>query len=107
MATGICNDVLGIGLSWDLGVKRREEFGRRISSLQCQRRRSVPSAVSRVVKDSLSFGSSALHVQDVRSGKQTGVVSRSPHICFSWLRCGISEQELCISWLQRRMLVVV
>ncbi|GFV04398.1 hypothetical protein TNCV_920191 [Trichonephila clavipes] len=30
MATGICNDVLGIGLSF--GVKRREEFGRRISS---------------------------------------------------------------------------
>ncbi|GFS81812.1 hypothetical protein TNCV_1544481 [Trichonephila clavipes] len=30
----------------------------------------VPSAVSRVVKDSLSLGSSALHVQDVRSGNK-------------------------------------
>ncbi|GFW94302.1 hypothetical protein TNCV_1432411 [Trichonephila clavipes] len=67
----------------------------------------VPSAVSRVVKDSLSLGSSALHVQDVRSGnKQVCCQPFSTHLFFL-VQVGISEQELCISWLQRRMLVVV
>ncbi|GFW72687.1 hypothetical protein TNCV_3799141 [Trichonephila clavipes] len=68
---------------------------------------SVPSAVSRVVKDSLSLGSSALHVQDVRSGnKQVCCQPFSTHLFFL-VQVGISEQELCISWLQQRMLVVV
>ncbi|GFV21463.1 hypothetical protein TNCV_1372451 [Trichonephila clavipes] len=66
----------------------------------------VPSAVSRVVKDSLSLGSSALHVQTSAVETNRSVVSRSPHICFSGSG-GNFKQELCISWLQRRMLVVV
>ncbi|GFX36014.1 hypothetical protein TNCV_4215361 [Trichonephila clavipes] len=46
----------------------------------------VPSAVSRIVKDSLSLGSSALHVQDVRSGnKQVCCQPFSTHL-FSWFR---------------------
>ncbi|GFX50888.1 hypothetical protein TNCV_2732391 [Trichonephila clavipes] len=68
----------------------------------------VPSAVSRVVKDSLfSLGSSALHVQDVRSeNKQVCCQPFSTHLFFL-VQVGISEQKLCISWLQRPMLVVV
>ncbi|GFT45438.1 hypothetical protein TNCV_349091 [Trichonephila clavipes] len=43
----------------------------------------VPSAVSRVVKDNLSLGSSALHVQDVRSGnKQVCCQPFSTHLFF-------------------------
>ncbi|GFT52126.1 hypothetical protein TNCV_4504981 [Trichonephila clavipes] len=58
----------------------------------------VPSAVSRVVKDSLSLGSSALHVQDVRSGnKQVCCQPFSTHLFFL-VQVAISEQELCISW---------
>ncbi|GFU92103.1 hypothetical protein TNCV_1659351 [Trichonephila clavipes] len=56
----------------------------------------VPSAVSRVVKDSLSL-SAVAHYMSRTSSVETNrsVVSRSPHICFSWFM-GISEQELCI-----------
>ncbi|GFS62863.1 hypothetical protein TNCV_2275901 [Trichonephila clavipes] len=67
----------------------------------------VPSAVSRVVKDSLSLGSSALHVQDVRSGNKQVCCQPFSTRLFFLVQVGISEQELCISWLQRRMLVVV
>ncbi|GFV47654.1 hypothetical protein TNCV_1121901 [Trichonephila clavipes] len=91
MATGICNDVLGIGLV-GLGVKRREEFGRRISS-------SVPTSSKfrrrfrELSKTAFSLGSSALHVQDVRSGNKRSVVSRSPHTSvFFLVQVGISEQ---------------
>ncbi|GFW55411.1 hypothetical protein TNCV_117951 [Trichonephila clavipes] len=90
-----------------LGVKRREEFGRRISS-------SVPTSSKfrrrfrgELSKTAFSLGSSALHVQDVRSGnKQVCCQPFSTHLFFL-VQVGISEQELCISWLQRRMLVVV
>ncbi|GFT66631.1 hypothetical protein TNCV_4803331 [Trichonephila clavipes] len=46
----------------------------------------VPSAVSSCQRQPFSLGSSALHVQDVRSETNRSVVSRSPHICFSWFR---------------------
>ncbi|GFW07599.1 hypothetical protein TNCV_3917321 [Trichonephila clavipes] len=67
----------------------------------------VPSAVSRVVKDSLSL-SAVAHYMSRTSAVETNrsVVIRSPHLFFL-VHVGISEQELCISWLQRRMLVVV
>ncbi|GFT04343.1 hypothetical protein TNCV_1928911 [Trichonephila clavipes] len=67
-----------------------------------------PSAVSRSCqRQPFSLGSSALHVQDVRSGnKQVCCQPFSTHLFFL-VQVGISEQELCISWLQRRMLVVV
>ncbi|GFW55628.1 hypothetical protein TNCV_120121 [Trichonephila clavipes] len=55
-----------------LGVKRREEFGRRISILQCQ---------SSKKRQPFSLGSSALHVQDVRKTNRS-VVSRSPTSVF-------------------------
>ncbi|GFU79373.1 hypothetical protein TNCV_1610821 [Trichonephila clavipes] len=95
---------------WDrplvgLGVKRREEVGRRISS-------SVPTSSKfrrrfRELSKTAFLGSSALHVQDVRSGnKQVCCQPFSTHLFFL-VQVGISEQELCISWLQRRMLVVV
>ncbi|GFX07416.1 hypothetical protein TNCV_5091311 [Trichonephila clavipes] len=47
----------------------------------------VPSAVSRVVKDSLSL-SAVAHYMSRTSAVETNrsVVSRSPHICFSWFR---------------------
>ncbi|GFT02146.1 hypothetical protein TNCV_2150811 [Trichonephila clavipes] len=67
----------------------------------------VPSAVSSCQRQPFSLGSSALHVQDVRSGnKQVCCQPFSTHLFFL-VQVGISEQELCISWLQRRMLVVV
>ncbi|GFU92828.1 hypothetical protein TNCV_1913781 [Trichonephila clavipes] len=67
----------------------------------------VPSAVSSCQRQPFSLGSSALHVQDVRSGnKQVCCQPFSTHL-FYLVQVGISEQELCISWLQRRMLVVV
>ncbi|GFX79372.1 hypothetical protein TNCV_4517611 [Trichonephila clavipes] len=60
-----------------LGVKRREEFGRRIFSANVV---EVPSAVSRVVKDSLSL-SAVAHYMSRTSAVETNrsVVSRSPH----------------------------
>ncbi|GFV40951.1 hypothetical protein TNCV_2665421 [Trichonephila clavipes] len=85
MATGICNDVLGIGLLVGLGVKRREEFGRRISS-------SVPtsSKFRRRFRElsKTAFLSAVAHYMSRTSAVETNrsVVSRSPHICFSWLR---------------------
>ncbi|GFT87639.1 hypothetical protein TNCV_3967991 [Trichonephila clavipes] len=47
----------------------------------------VPSAVSRGVKDSLSL-SAVAHYMSRTSAVETNrsVVSRSPHICFSWFR---------------------
>ncbi|GFV13398.1 hypothetical protein TNCV_2201461, partial [Trichonephila clavipes] len=67
----------------------------------------VPSAVSRWSKT--AFLSAVAHYMSRTSAVETNrsVVSRSPHICFSWFRWEFLEQELCISWLQRRMLVVV
>ncbi|GFT54165.1 hypothetical protein TNCV_3565141 [Trichonephila clavipes] len=50
MATGICNDVLGIGLSWDWRKTARRVWSAYFFSANVV---EVPSAVSRVVKDSL------------------------------------------------------
>ncbi|GFV11970.1 hypothetical protein TNCV_4736481 [Trichonephila clavipes] len=96
---------------WDrplvgLGVKRREEFGRRISS-------SVPTSSSSVggfgscQRQPFSLGSSALHVRTSAVETNTGLLSAVLHTSVFLVQVGISEQELCISWLQRRMLVVV
>ncbi|GFV90038.1 hypothetical protein TNCV_4643781 [Trichonephila clavipes] len=68
-----------------LGVKRREEFGRRISS-------SVPtsSKFRRRFRElsKTAFLSAVAHYMSRTSAVETNrsVVSRSPHICFSWLR---------------------
>ncbi|GFU92028.1 hypothetical protein TNCV_2699711 [Trichonephila clavipes] len=79
MATGICNDVLGDRPLVELGVKRREEFGRRISS-------SVPTSSKfrrrfrRVVKDSLSLSAVAHYMCQGRpQWKQTGLLSAVLH----------------------------
>ncbi|GFV11636.1 hypothetical protein TNCV_976261 [Trichonephila clavipes] len=83
MATGICNDVLG---SASRGTWRKT--ARRVWSAYfffSANVVEVPSAVSRVVKDSLSsLGSSALHVQDVRSGNKQDWGSESKDSCV-WL----------------------
>ncbi|GFX95759.1 hypothetical protein TNCV_4886851 [Trichonephila clavipes] len=76
MATGICNDVLG-SASRGLGVKRREEFGRRISS-------SVPTSSKfrrrfREFKDSLSLSAVAHYMSGRPQWKQTGLLSAVLH----------------------------
>ncbi|GFU72280.1 hypothetical protein TNCV_1136091 [Trichonephila clavipes] len=84
--TGSCNDVLG-SASRGFGVKRREELWSACFQLNVQRRRSVSVGGFESAQHSLSLGSSALHVQGRPQWKQTGLlVSRSPHICFSWFR---------------------
>ncbi|GFU17550.1 hypothetical protein TNCV_617041 [Trichonephila clavipes] len=81
MATGICNDVLGIGLSWTWRKTMRRVWSAYFffSANVVE----VPSAVSRVVKDSL-FLSAVAHYMSRTSAVETNrsVVSRSPHICF-------------------------
>ncbi|GFX27081.1 hypothetical protein TNCV_439871 [Trichonephila clavipes] len=67
----------------------------------------VPSAVSRVVKDSLSL-SAVAHYMSRTSAVETNrsVVSRSPHICFSWFRWEFLNRSsvfpgysgVCLSW---------
>ncbi|GFS99725.1 hypothetical protein TNCV_1990131 [Trichonephila clavipes] len=106
MATGICNDVLGIGLSRTWRKTARRVWSAYFFFL-CQRRRSSVGGFEGCQRQPFSLGSSALHVQDVRSGnKQVCCQPFSTHLFFL-VQVGISEQELCISWLQRRMLVVV
>ncbi|GFV13383.1 hypothetical protein TNCV_4887111 [Trichonephila clavipes] len=101
---GSVTAVLGIEPLVGLGVKRREEFGRRISSFQCQTSSfEVPSADFRVVlQDSLSLLGEVAHcaVQDVRGGnKQVGLLSAVLRILFSWFRSGVAELgALCFHW---------
>ncbi|GFW58637.1 hypothetical protein TNCV_1579691 [Trichonephila clavipes] len=90
--------------SWDFGVKRR----RRVWSAYFSSflpTSSVPSAAS--CQRQPFSRQMRITCQDVRSGnKQVCCQPFSTHLFFL-VQVGISEQELCISWLQRRMLVVV
>ncbi|GFX03015.1 hypothetical protein TNCV_3261611 [Trichonephila clavipes] len=66
----------------------------------------VPSAVSSCQRQPFSLGSSALHVRTSAVETNRSVVSRSPHICFSWFRWEFlnrssvfpSYSGVCWSW---------
>ncbi|GFV38570.1 hypothetical protein TNCV_132091 [Trichonephila clavipes] len=108
MATGICNDVLGISNSrgtWRKAAKR--EFGRRIFFFSAQRRQSSVGPVSRgCQRQPFSLGSSALHVRTSAVETNRSVVSRSPHICFLGFRWEFLNRSSVFPELQRMLVVV-
>ncbi|GFU84543.1 hypothetical protein TNCV_2815431 [Trichonephila clavipes] len=86
--------------------RKTARFGRRISS-QCQSSSRFRRRFRGLSKTDFLSPAVAHYMSGRPQWKQTGLLSAVLHTSVFLVQVGISEQELCISCLQRRMLVVV
>ncbi|GFT36232.1 hypothetical protein TNCV_4778591 [Trichonephila clavipes] len=99
MATGICKRRIGDRPLVGLGVKRREEFSRRISSSVPTSSGSSVGGFEELSKTAFFSRQWRITCRDVRGGTNRSVVSRSHTSVFLGSGEEFLNGELCISWI--------